>query len=96
MQQSTGDWTAYLNNVGLAGLNVPAFVAGTASGRPGVDMPNVAFAISGGGERAMLVGGSILAAMDSRNASAVAAKIGGVQQIATCSSFVDFHVSYAF
>lgn len=31
----------------------------------------------------MLVGGSILAAMDARNASAVAAKTGGVMQLAT-------------
>lgn len=30
------------------------------------------------------MGGSILAAMDNRNASAVASKVGGIQQIATC------------
>ena len=46
-------------------------------------MPNIAVIVSGGGERAMLVGGGILAGLDSRNASAVANKVGGVQQLAT-------------
>ena len=88
-QNSAADWTSYLNNVGLQGLDVNAFVAGTKSGRPGVDMPNVAFAISGGGQRAMLVGGSMLAAFDNRNTTpaAIASKVGGIQQIATCKLF---------
>ena len=51
-QNSATDWTIYLNNVGLQGLDVNAFVSGTKLGRPGIDMPNVAFVISGGAQRA--------------------------------------------
>jgi lysophospholipase len=66
---SASVWSNYLKNVGLAGFDISSFVAGASKGVPGVDMPNVAFAISGGGERAMLVGASMLAAMDNRNVS---------------------------
>jgi lysophospholipase len=71
-------WDEYLTNVGLADFDVASFVARAPQG----DMPNVAFTISGGGQRAMLVGGSVLAGMDNRNTSAVAAKTGGVVQLA--------------
>lgn len=46
-------------------------------------LPTTAIAVSGGGLRAMLYGGSMLDAFDSRTASSNAAKTGGIQQIAT-------------
>lgn len=45
---SAGDWTSYLNTVNLDGLDV-GFVK--QNGIPGVTMPSIAFAISGGGDR---------------------------------------------
>ncbi|KAK4701506.1 lysophospholipase, partial [Phenoliferia sp. Uapishka_3] len=79
---SLGDWKSYLGGVGLEGLDVNTFVSEGANADPGKTMPLVGFAVSGGGQRAMLVGGGILAAFDNRNATAVAAKSGGVLQIA--------------
>ncbi|KAL8278579.1 hypothetical protein RQP46_009071 [Phenoliferia psychrophenolica] len=77
-------WKAYLENVGLQGLNITEFVK--TNGVAGRTMPNVAFALSGGGYKALMHGASILAAFDGRNATAVAAKIGGIQQLAQYAS----------
>ncbi|KAL8292316.1 hypothetical protein RQP46_001782 [Phenoliferia psychrophenolica] len=79
---SLDDWTAYLNGVGLEGLDVSIFVPSADKAVAGKTMPILSFAVSGGGQRAMLVGGGILAAFDNRNATAVAAKSGGVLQLA--------------
>lgn len=81
-KNSLADWTAYLKNVNLEGLDVSTFVPSSANAKPAVTVPNIGFAISGGGERAMLVGGGLLAALDGRNATAVAAKTGGILQLA--------------
>lgn len=79
---SVNTWTEYLNNLGLAGLDVGSFVPSKDNAKPGVTLPNIGIAVSGGGERAMLVGGGILAALDGRNATTVAAKTGGILQLA--------------
>ncbi|KAL8286878.1 hypothetical protein RQP46_003884 [Phenoliferia psychrophenolica] len=81
-QTSVGNWTAYLNNVGLEGLLVETFVPLSTFAVPGVTVPLIAFAASGGAERAMLVGGGIMAAFDGRNQTGVDAKVGGVLGLA--------------
>ena len=48
---SVGDWTTYLNQLGLADLNVSAFVLTAADARPAETLPSIAIAISGGGTR---------------------------------------------
>ncbi|KAL8278162.1 hypothetical protein RQP46_009486 [Phenoliferia psychrophenolica] len=77
---SSHDWKAYLANVGLQGLNVTDFVK--TDGVAGVSMPTIGIALSGGGYKALMHGASILAALDSRNETAVDAKIGGILQLA--------------
>ena len=84
-RQSGPIWKAFLANVGLTGFDVDAFVtAGEANGQavPASTFPNVGIAVSGGGERAMLVGGGVVNAFDNRNATSVAFKTGGILQIA--------------
>jgi lysophospholipase len=77
-------WSAYLKNVNLAGLNVSSFTAVHKNGLP--SLPNVGFAVSGGGYRALLYGASVLSAFDSRNASSVKAGTGGIMQLAAYSA----------
>lgn len=47
----------------------------------GETIPNVAFALSGGGNRALLYSASLLDAFDSRNPEAMKAKTGGILQL---------------
>ncbi|KAK4703987.1 lysophospholipase, partial [Phenoliferia sp. Uapishka_3] len=99
---SLGDWTDYLTRIGLDGLDISTFVPSSADAVAGNTVPNLGFAVSGGGvrfvhfserdqytrvdlfwyNRAMLIGGGILNAFDSRNATSVKAKSGGVLQLA--------------
>ena len=48
---SVNTWTEYLNNLGLAGLDVGSFVPSKDNAKPGVTLPNIGIAVSGGGER---------------------------------------------
>ncbi|KAL8278897.1 hypothetical protein RQP46_008768 [Phenoliferia psychrophenolica] len=80
---SLGDWTSYLQNIGLEGFNISEFVPSSENAVAGQTVPIVALGISGGGQRAMLTGGGIFAAFDGRNATTVALKSGGVLQLAS-------------
>lgn len=53
-------WTEYLNMIGLEDFNVSSFVPSAETAVGGSTLPMVAFAASGGGVRAMLVGGGML------------------------------------
>lgn len=48
-------WAEYLDNVGIADFDVINFVnkGMQAGGRAGFDLPNIAIAVSGGGERSV-------------------------------------------
>ncbi|KAF7979185.1 hypothetical protein HWV62_43467 [Athelia sp. TMB] len=74
-------WSTYLANANITDFNITSFIP-TGSPVPGVTLPNVAMAVSGGGFRAMLTGGGILSGFDNRNSSAVAAGTGGILQLA--------------
>ncbi|KAL8292031.1 hypothetical protein RQP46_001497 [Phenoliferia psychrophenolica] len=82
-RSSVQHWTYYLNSVALEGLDVSSFVPSSDSAVAGNTLPIIGVAASGGALRAMLVGGGILDALDNRNPDAVAAKTGGVLQLAS-------------
>ncbi|WAQ90511.1 hypothetical protein PtA15_12A501 [Puccinia triticina] len=77
-------WQSYLNRLRLQDFNVTQFLESAVStgGAAGETLPNIAFATSGGGDRALLFSASMLDAFDSRNKEAVEAKTGGVLQLA--------------
>lgn len=75
--QSGSAWTSYLTGAGLINFDIATFVASTSN------LPVISIAVSGGGERAMLVGGGIIAGFDGRNTSAVKAGTGGILQVST-------------
>lgn len=50
-ETSLADWTSYLTNVGLEGLNLSSFVPTEATAVPGETVPLVGIAVSGGGLR---------------------------------------------
>ncbi|PLW33868.1 hypothetical protein PCANC_15029 [Puccinia coronata f. sp. avenae] len=77
-------WEEYLLRVNLTGFDVKLFLQnstrdGLVAGR---NLPNVAFSLSGGGNRALLYAASIMDAFDSRNPQANLARTGGVLQLA--------------
>ncbi|KAI9612337.1 hypothetical protein KEM48_004199 [Puccinia striiformis f. sp. tritici PST-130] len=86
--KSVTTWEAYLSRVNLTGFDVQAFLKhSTRNGLvPGRDLPNVAFSISGGGNRALLYAASILDAFDTRNPHANQARTGGILQLANFAS----------
>ncbi|KAI8456241.1 lysophospholipase [Phakopsora pachyrhizi] len=74
----------YLNRINITGFNTTHFLSGAVSNgeKAGYTLPNFAFTIAGGGNRALLYGASILDAFDSRNPQAEAARTGGILQLA--------------
>jgi lysophospholipase len=66
-------WQAWLGDGSAAGYDISLLRS---------HLPRVSIAISGGGERASLFGASVLQALDGRNATSVAAKTGGIFQLA--------------
>lgn len=48
---SLGDWTSYLENVGLEGLDISQFVPSAKDAVAGQNIPIISFAVSGGGQR---------------------------------------------
>ncbi|KAL8283199.1 hypothetical protein RQP46_005977 [Phenoliferia psychrophenolica] len=79
---SLEDWRSYLTNVGLDGLDISKFVPTMANAFPGVTVPIVGLSASGGGMRATMIDGGALSAFDYRNSTALAAKTGGILQLA--------------
>ena len=77
-------WQSYLNRLRLQDFNVTQFLESAISngGAPGETLPNIAFATSGGGDRALLFSASMLDAFDFRNEEAVEARTGGILQLA--------------
>ncbi|KAA1091693.1 hypothetical protein PGTUg99_005510 [Puccinia graminis f. sp. tritici] len=77
-------WAGYLNRLRLQDFNVTQFLESAISngGAPGESLPNIAFATSGGGDRALLFSASMLDAFDFRNEEAVEARTGGILQLA--------------
>lgn len=83
--KSLNRWEEYLTRAKLTGFDVQAFLHNsTRDGGPvaGRNLPNVAFSLSGGGNRALLYAASILDAFDARNPLAVQARTAGVLQLA--------------
>ncbi|MBW0510821.1 hypothetical protein O181_050536 [Austropuccinia psidii MF-1] len=77
-------WKDYLQRANLSDFNIEAFLqqAQERGGLAAETLPNIGFALSGGGARALCVGGSILDAFDSRNDKANEARVGGILQLA--------------
>ncbi|WAR61855.1 hypothetical protein PtB15_12B547 [Puccinia triticina] len=81
-------WDDYLSRVNLCDFNVQGFLKnstrdGLVAGR---NLPNIAFSLSGGGNRALLYAASIMDALDARNPRANQARTGGVLQLANFAS----------
>ncbi|CAH7684851.1 lysophospholipase catalytic domain-domain-containing protein [Phakopsora pachyrhizi] len=76
-------WRDYLTRVNLTDFDVDSFLslAQSKGGIPAETLPNLGIAASGGGARALCVGGSILDAFDSRNKRSVDARVGGILQL---------------
>ncbi|KAI9205197.1 lysophospholipase catalytic domain-containing protein [Polychytrium aggregatum] len=70
-------WRAYLQRVGLKDFDVEAFLAANER------LPRIGLAMSGGGNRAMLVGAGVISSLDERNPEAVSSKTGGILQMST-------------
>ncbi|MBW0478355.1 hypothetical protein O181_018070 [Austropuccinia psidii MF-1] len=83
-KKSLDGWAEYLSRAKLTDFNVTAFIQGRSQGElvPGKTLPNVAFALSGGGNRALLYAASVLNAFDARNPRALEAGTGGLLQVA--------------
>ncbi|KAA1092494.1 hypothetical protein PGT21_004899 [Puccinia graminis f. sp. tritici] len=86
--KSLKPWEDYLSRVNLKGFDVKEFLKssthnGLVAGR---NLPNIAFSLTGGGNRALLYSASILDAFDSRNPDANKARTGGVLQLANFAS----------
>ncbi|KAH9455027.1 hypothetical protein Pst134EA_033081 [Puccinia striiformis f. sp. tritici] len=77
-------WERYLRGLRLQEFNVTQFLepALNTRGLAGKTLPNIAFATSGGGDRALLYSASMLDAFDLRNKEAVDARTGGILQLA--------------
>lgn len=90
--KSINAWKSYLSRAELSDLDLSL----PSTGIPGVTLPNVALAISGGGIRALLGSAGVLNALDDRNEQANAAGTGGILQIANyitgLSGFVHHYI----
>ncbi|KAA1092492.1 hypothetical protein PGT21_004858 [Puccinia graminis f. sp. tritici] len=86
--KSLKTWEDYLCRVNLTGFDVKEFLKNsTRDGQvAGRNLPNIAFSLSGGGNRALLYAASIMDAFDSRNPQANEARTGGVLQLANFAS----------
>ncbi|KAG0145240.1 hypothetical protein CROQUDRAFT_46067 [Cronartium quercuum f. sp. fusiforme G11] len=76
-------WSDFLSRAGMVDFKIDSFLekAKTLGARAGETLPNVGFALSGGGNRALLYSASILDAFDSRNPKAMKARTGGILQL---------------
>ncbi|KAE8210149.1 hypothetical protein CF327_g5940 [Tilletia walkeri] len=73
------DWASYLRRVGL---DTNAFPGGADNFTKTIsNLPRAAIALSGGGQRAQLVGGGMVQAFDGRNATANQRGTGGILQL---------------
>ncbi|KAH9816824.1 lysophospholipase [Melampsora americana] len=72
IQTSISKWRSYLNLIRFS--------------KNQINLPNFAFAISGGSMRSLCLGASILDAFDERNPNSIDAKIGGLLQLANYAS----------
>lgn len=83
--KSVQGWAEYLTRVNLTGFDVADFLAQATSTEgsavAGQTLPNIGFAASGGGHRAMLYSASILAAFDGRQSDARDSRTGGILQL---------------
>ncbi|KAH9817171.1 lysophospholipase catalytic domain-containing protein [Melampsora americana] len=77
-------WSDFLKKAGLKDFDVVSFLdkASKTGAFAGDTVPNIALALSGGGNRALLYSSSILDAFDSRNPEAMKARTGGILQLA--------------
>ncbi|KAJ1566306.1 Lysophospholipase 1 [Cladochytrium tenue] len=69
-------WRDYLSRAGLKGFDIDAFLNKK-------KLPTVALAFSGGGDRALLVGGGVIRAMDDRIPESVERGTGGILQLSS-------------
>ncbi|PLW19858.1 hypothetical protein PCANC_05920 [Puccinia coronata f. sp. avenae] len=83
-KKSILQWESYLRQLRLQDFNITQFLESAVreGGAPGETLPNIAFATSGGGDRALLFSASMLDAFDLRNKEAVEARTGGILQLA--------------
>ncbi|KAJ3194044.1 Lysophospholipase 1 [Irineochytrium annulatum] len=75
-EQVRTSWKAYLERVNLEDFDVDAYVAKK-------KLPRVAVTFSGGGSRALLVGGGVIRAMDDRIPESRQSGTGGILQLST-------------
>lgn len=73
-------WRSYLSRAELTDFEIDSFIP--SQGIPGVTLPNIGLAISGGGIRALLGCAGVLNAFDDRNEQANQAGTGGILQLA--------------
>ncbi|POV98291.1 hypothetical protein PSHT_14090 [Puccinia striiformis] len=86
--KSLKPWEEYLLRANLTNFDVQAFLKnstrdGLVAGR---NLPNIAFSLSGGGNRALLYAASIMDAFDARNPRANQARTGGILQLVNFAS----------
>lgn len=75
-------WSSYLKRSSLMDFDLESFLPEIERGViPGEDLPNIGFAASGGGHRAMLYSASILAALDGRDEASIDSGTGGILQL---------------
>ncbi|KAH9814848.1 lysophospholipase [Melampsora americana] len=83
--KSVQGWVEYLTRVNLTDFDVADFLSSATSSEgsavAGQTLPNIGFAASGGGHRAMLYSASILAAFDGRESDARDSRTGGILQL---------------
>ncbi|KAK0552920.1 hypothetical protein OC846_001500 [Tilletia horrida] len=73
------DWAAYLNRSGFTDSDFPGGLSNYTSNI--ANLPKAGLAVSGGGYRAMLVGGGMVQAFDGRNSTANQRGTGGILQL---------------
>ncbi|EGG07350.1 uncharacterized protein MELLADRAFT_105902 [Melampsora larici-populina 98AG31] len=82
---SVQGWAEYLTRANLTDFDVADFLSQATSTEgnalAGKTLPNIGFAASGGGHRAMLYSASILAAFDGRDSDARDSRTGGILQL---------------
>ncbi|KAG0148689.1 hypothetical protein CROQUDRAFT_75104 [Cronartium quercuum f. sp. fusiforme G11] len=81
--KSIPHWRSYLSRANLTDFNMDDFLqrAEKEGAQAGHTLPNIGMALSGGGPRAALVGGSMVHTFDARNPLAVEAGTGGILQL---------------
>lgn len=88
-KKSLSKWRSYLSLVNLTDFNIESFLQQAIdhdSNKANYNLPNFAFAMSGGSMRSLCLGASVLDAFDERNPNSIDAKIGGILQLANYAS----------